>query len=92
MMKLTKIQYLALAALLFLFAPLLVQAEGLVVDQSFSGKNAITVQLSGAVDKNIAENVANYTVFEEADPDIILDLASACCNRQGSRRHRQDHY
>jgi Na+-translocating ferredoxin:NAD+ oxidoreductase subunit A len=83
MMKLAKTQYIVLAALLFWFAPWSVQAEGLVIDQSFSGKNAITVQLSGAVDKNIAENVANYTVFEEADPDIILDLASATLGTDG---------
>jgi Na+-translocating ferredoxin:NAD+ oxidoreductase subunit A len=66
-----------LAALVFYFAPLATQAEGLIVEQTFSGKNAITVKLSGTVDKSIAENTGNYTVFEEADPDILLELKSA---------------
>jgi electron transport complex protein RnfA len=78
-----KIPYIVLAALLFLFAPLLAQAEGLVIDQSFSGKNAIIVHFSGAVDKNVAENIANYTIFEEADPDIILALKSATLSNDG---------
>ena len=76
-MTLAKIQYVVLAALIFWFAPLSAQAEGLIVDQTFSGKNAITVKFSGAVDKTIAENTGSYTVFEEADPDIILELGSA---------------
>ncbi len=77
MMTLAKIKIIVLAALIFLGSPLSAQAEGLIVDQTFSAKNQITVKFSGAVDKNIAENISNYTVFEEADPDIILALASA---------------
>ena len=77
MMTLAKIKIIVLAALILVGSPLSAQAEGLIVEQSFSGKNQITVQFSGAVDKNIAENIANYTVFEEADPDIILALGSA---------------
>ncbi len=77
MMTLAKIKIIVLAALIFAGSPLSAQAEGLIVDQTFSAKNQITVKFSGAVDKNIAENIANYTVFEEADPDIILALGSA---------------
>lgn len=77
MMTLAKIKIIVLAALIFASSPLSVLAEGLIVEQSFSGKNQITVQFSGTVDKNIAENIANYTIFEEADPDIILALGSA---------------
>lgn len=76
-MTLAKLKLIVLAALIFVGSPLSAQAEGLVVDQTFSAKNQITVKFSGAVDKNIAENTDNYTVFEEADPDIILALASA---------------
>jgi electron transport complex protein RnfA len=65
------------AALVMLFAPCLAQAEGLVVDQSFKGDNQIVVNFSAAVDKDIAENTGNYTVFEEPDPDIRLEPASA---------------
>ena len=77
MMTLAKLKIIVLAALIFVGGPLSAQAEGLIVDQTFSAKNQITVKFSGAVDKNIAENIGNYTVFEEADPDIILALASA---------------
>lgn len=65
------------AALIFLLAPLAAQAEGLVVDQKFKGKNEIVVSFSTAVDKAAAENPANYTVFEEPDPDIKLAVTSA---------------
>jgi electron transport complex protein RnfA len=82
MMTLAKIKIIVLAALIFAGSPLSALAEGLIVEQSFSGKNQITVQFSGAVDKNIAENIANYTVFEEADPDIILALGSATLGKE----------
>ncbi len=82
MMTLAKIKIIVLAALIFVGSPLSALAEGLIVDQSFAGKNQITVQFSGAVDKNIAENIGNYTVFEEADPDIILALGSATLGKE----------
>ncbi len=81
-MTLAKIKIIVLVALIFAGSPLSALAEGLIVEQSFSGKNQITVQFSGAVDKNIAENIANYTVFEEADPDIILALGSATLGKE----------
>lgn len=65
------------AALVLLFAPCQAQAEGLVVDQRFKGDNEIVVTLSAAVDKVTAEDTANYTVFEEPDPDIRLEPVSA---------------
>ncbi len=76
-------KYIVLAALLFVVAPLAAEAEGLIVGQSFHGKNEIIVNLSGAVDKNVAENISNYTVFEESDPDIILALDSAVLGKEG---------
>ncbi|MBU1568235.1 MAG: NADH-quinone reductase [Proteobacteria bacterium] len=79
----TRIQYIVLATLIFFIAPLSALAEGLIVDQTFSGKNQIIVTLSGPVDKVVAENIDNYTVFEEADPDIILALSSATLGKEG---------
>ena len=76
-MKLAKYTFIVLAALSFFVAPLSAQAEGLVVNQKYSGKNAIIVNFSGPVDKTVVENIGNYTVFEEADPDIILALDTA---------------
>lgn len=80
---LAKIKYIVLAALIFVVTPLAAGAEGLIIGQSFHGKNEIIVNLSGAVDKNVAENIGNYTVFEEADPDIILALDSAVLGKDG---------
>ena len=82
-MTLAKYTYVMLVALVFYFVPLSTQAAGLIVEQSFSGKNAITVKLSGAVDKSVAENTSSYTVFEEADPDILLELKSAALGKDG---------
>ena len=82
-MTLAKIKIIVLATLIFVGSPLSALAEGLIVDQSFSAKNHITVRFSGAVDQNIAENAGNYTVFEEADPDIILALAAATLGKDG---------
>ncbi|MDK9705712.1 MAG: NADH-quinone reductase [Desulforhopalus sp.] len=83
MMRLTKSKYFVLAALIFWFAPLLAQAEGFIVSQTFSAKNQITVNFAGTVDKNIAETIGNYTIFEEPDPDILLDLQSAVLGQDG---------
>jgi len=81
MTTLAKTKYILLTALFFCFAPLLAQAEGLVADQSFKGDNEIIVHFSGPVDRAKAEDVNNYTVFEEPDPDIRLVLKSATLSK-----------
>lgn len=68
---------LTIALLLAVFAPLAVSAGDLVVEQRFVGKKEIAVTFAGAVDKTVAGNTASYKVFEEADPDIFLDLDGA---------------
>ncbi|MGB3212337.1 MAG: Rnf-Nqr domain containing protein [Desulforhopalus sp.] len=85
MMALAKIKNVVLAALFFWLAPVLAQAEGLIVDQSFKADNEIVVSFSGPVDRAIAEETANYTVFEEPDPDILLELSSATLAEGGKR-------
>ena len=69
--------HVAAAALLFWLMPFAAVAEGLVVDQKFKGDKEIVVSFSAPVDQAVAENPANYTVFEEPDPDIKLEVASA---------------
>jgi len=76
-MTLLKTRCIALAVLLFWLVPLLAGAEGLIADQRFKGKNEIVVDFSGPVEKKLAEDPGNYTVYEEPDPDIRLTLLSA---------------
>jgi len=73
----TKYIHVLLAAVIFWLVPFSAVAEGLVVDQKFKGNKEIVVTFSAQVDQAVAENPANYTVFEEPDPDIKLEVASA---------------
>jgi Na+-translocating ferredoxin:NAD+ oxidoreductase subunit A len=82
-MTLTKIKYIALTALFICLAPFFAQAEGLIADQSFKADNEILVTLSGPVDRAVAEDISNYVVFEESDPDIRLVLRSATLSEDG---------
>ena len=77
MMTLAKTKYVVLISLFFWLAPLFAQAEGLIADQHFKGKHEIVVSFSGPVDKVAAENINNYTVFEEPDPDIGCHLVQS---------------
>ena len=77
MMKSKLIYSLVVALFAALLSPLAAQAGDLVVDQRFVNKKEIAVTFAGPVDKAVAGNAANYRVFEEADPDIFLELAKA---------------
>jgi H+/Na+-translocating ferredoxin:NAD+ oxidoreductase subunit A len=77
MMTLTKTKITILALLALFLAPFVVQAEGLIAEQTFKGDNQIVVTFAEEVDRAVAEDVANYTVFEEPDPDIRLVLETA---------------
>jgi Na+-translocating ferredoxin:NAD+ oxidoreductase subunit A len=85
MMTLAHTKYIVLAALIFCLTPIFSQAEGLIADQKFKADNEISVTFSGAVDRAVAENIANYTVFEEPDPDIQLELESATLSEDSTR-------
>ncbi|TKB27086.1 NADH-quinone reductase [Desulfopila sp. IMCC35006] len=76
-MNLAYTRYIVLTALLFLLAPIFARAEGLVVNQKFISDKEIQVTFSGPVDKAVTENIQNYTIYEEPDPDIRLELSSA---------------
>ncbi len=83
MMALGKIKTTLIVALAFLLLPLFAQAEGLIAEQSFKGDNKIIVTFSGKVDRAVAEDVSNYTVFEEPDPDIRLAVSSVSLAEDG---------
>jgi len=75
--------YVVLAALIFWLTPSSALAEELIVKQSFKGNKEIVVTFSVPVDKDTAENIDNYTVVEEPDPDIRLALSSAVLAADG---------
>ena len=82
-MTLAYTRYIVLTAVLLLLAPVFARAEGLVVNQKFISDKEIEVTFSGPVDKTVAENVQNYTIYEEPDPDIRLELSSATLAADG---------
>lgn len=68
------IRRLIIALVLALSLPAFVQAEGLVANKSFGAENEIVITFSQAVDGAVVGNPANYTVYEEPDPDIRLSV------------------
>ncbi len=63
-----------LTLLLLFVLPGLAQGQELVMDKGFGADNEIIVTFSQAVDQDEAANTANYTVYEEPDPDIRLQV------------------
>jgi len=61
-------------AFLFILTPVCLHAADFVSEQRFGDKNEIILTYAAAVDKAVAQNPARYTVFEEADPDIRLEI------------------
>ena len=76
-MNLVRIRLLSLVVLLCFAVPGLGRAADLVSSQRFSGKKEIQLKFAVAADKVKLANVANYTVYEEQDPDIHLEILSA---------------
>lgn len=83
MMTLTKTKISILALLALFLAPFNVQAEGLIAEQTFKGDNEIVVTFAQEVDRTVAEDVTNYTVYEEPDPDIRLVLETSTLSEDG---------
>jgi Na+-translocating ferredoxin:NAD+ oxidoreductase subunit A len=81
-MKSIKIAAMLTGILLWCLTPSILRAAT-VIEQSFSGKSEITLLFAQAVDAAEGTNINNYKVFEEADPDIILDLAEAVVAADG---------
>jgi Na+-translocating ferredoxin:NAD+ oxidoreductase subunit A len=76
-MNLTRIHLLQVVAFICALFPGLVHGADLITKQSFGEKNEIIVQFPVEIDKTKAGDISNYTVFEEQDPDIRLELTSA---------------
>jgi Na+-translocating ferredoxin:NAD+ oxidoreductase subunit A len=68
------LQPLLIAALLLFFLPACGWAADFITKKSFGAENEIIVEFAGPVDPEIAADISNYTVFEENDPDIRLEL------------------
>ena len=83
-MNLSRIRLIAIVALLCSILPGLAHGGDLISKQSFGEKNEIILKFATEVDKLKAGNINNYTVFEEQDPDIRLDLVSATPNYAGT--------
>jgi len=81
-MRSIRIPHLAVLLVLLLL-PAWLQAADFIESTAFSGKNAITVSFTAPVDKAVAGDVSNYTVFEENDPDIKLSLITATVGGDG---------
>lgn len=62
-------------AFVLLFAlPSLAQGQDLVTGKSFGADNEIIVTFSQAVEPSIVKDTTNYTIYEEPDPDIRLQI------------------
>ncbi|HIJ77929.1 MAG: NADH-quinone reductase [Desulfobulbaceae bacterium] len=70
------IHRLLLSLVLVCVLPVLAQAQELIAGQSFGDDNEITVTFARPVDKAAVEEVGNYAVYEEPDPDIRLAVQS----------------
>jgi electron transport complex protein RnfA len=76
-MNMKKLHSFLFVALLALLLPTWLQAADFIVGKSFGHDNEIVVKFAGPVDPAVAGDITKYTVYEENDPDIRLQLASA---------------
>ena len=63
----------------------LAQAADLVSSTEFGAENEIIVNFTKPVDKAEAADPAHYVVFEESDPDIILEISSVAVADNGKQ-------
>ena len=70
-----RLRSLIYAILFLLIVPMASHAASLVKDNKFGDGNEIILDFVVPVARAVAENIDNYTVFEEADPDIRLALS-----------------
>jgi electron transport complex protein RnfA len=68
---------------MFILAPACLQAADFVSEQRFGGENEIILTYPAAIDKATAQNPARYTVFEESDPDIRLEIRKIDVSEDG---------
>ena len=70
------VQRIILTAFLLCLVPALACASGLISGKSFGGPKEITVDFSAPVDPEVMQDLSIYTVWEEPDPDIRIELES----------------
>ena len=69
--------------LALLLVPGWLRAAEVIETSAFADANTMKVTFGAPVNKAEATNLANYTVFEENDPDIKLNLKSATVGADG---------
>ncbi len=74
MMNGTALKQTLIAALLLFLLPSATWAAEIISDKSFGAENEIIVEFSAPVEPETIENHDNYTVYEQNDPDIRLEL------------------
>ena len=82
MMMRRLLKYWTIAVLLSL-VPVCLQAAGMVSMQEFGKENEIRLTFAAAVDREAVGDPANYTVFEESDPDIRLEIKEIVLSPDG---------
>ena len=73
------------AVLLFILAPACLHAADFASGQRFGADNEITLTYPAAIDKATAQNPSRYTVFEESDPDIKLEIQKIVVSDDGRK-------
>lgn len=73
-MNRTALIRLLFAALLLFSLPAVAGAAGLIENKRFGAENEIIIEFAAPVDPQAVLDRGNYTVFEENDPDIRLEL------------------
>lgn len=76
-MKMTSLHRIIGVLLAALLIPACLQAADFITGKSFGDANEIIVEFASPADKVVAGDITKYTVFEEPDPDIRLQLVSA---------------
>ncbi|MBM9606347.1 NADH-quinone reductase [Desulfopila inferna] len=70
----TALKRTLIAALLLFLLPSAAWAAEIISDKSFGAENEIIVEFSAPVEPETIENHDNYTIYEQNDPDIRLEL------------------
>lgn len=74
MMNGTALQRTLIAALLLFLLPSAGWAAEIISDKRFGAENEIIVEFAAPVDPETVKDTDNYTVYEQNDPDIRLEL------------------
>ena len=77
------IRRILITLILSLLLPAQALAEGLIAGQSFGEANEVVVTFSQPLDREAVTNPANFTVYEEQDPDIRLGVEQILLSEDG---------